>query len=353
LAIHVYERKNNKAHLRIHSHGDAIIKGVYMNTTHILTKFPVPAETSHYTLVLSQTGIQVPFNYTIKVFSMSVFRFNELPFYQHTQKIYSNWDWESSGGNITCPGFFLNPQFKLSISKPTATKTHCVITVSSPQNFPIGLVVFKSGTLIDTLTKTNLIIKSDVYKVNFNSVLCSFDAECYTVIPSSYEPDMAGDFTVTVYCDFPITIQPTGKEGEGMFRKILNGTWEKKYITCVTESVNSTYLLELQTNTKLRIRLRPMGPHRNKVPCRVEVVKKGDTNSMVSSGPLSISFQGVVLEHRFELQRTKPGTRTAMATMKPQEFHIQIQGEIMVTTDFELIVYHDNDIVLTESTTYY
>lgn len=88
-------------------------------------------------------------------------------------------------------------------------------------------------------------------------ILTAVLAGNYTIIASTYEPGLVGDFQLTVCSNTQYTIDSIPAEGAGMFRKVINSEWIVGYnaMGCSTYRNyhrNPRYLLEIRELTTVR-----------------------------------------------------------------------------------------------------
>ncbi|KAM3589448.1 cysteine protease [Umbelopsis sp. WA50703] len=257
ITLHVYNDTNGE---RVYHHGKAFKEGTYVNSPHILVRFNAPAGTSTYTLVFSQHEKLKTLYFSLKVFSFSPFQLTEVPqTYPIENKISGKWTEQTSGGNASNASFMNNPQWKLSIMPPESaetTKCGVIITLEAPKNFALLPVSFSAREVVS---------QTDSYQHGFCCCeLHDIKPGDYTIIASTYEPGLIGNFLLTVCSNTQYAIDSIPAEGAGMFRKVINSEWIVGYnaMGCSTYRNyhrNPRYLLEIRELTTVRVRLQTDG----------------------------------------------------------------------------------------------
>ena len=64
---------------RIYYEGNSLIKGMYVNSPHILVRFEVPQGQNEYTIVLSQHVKTRDLHFTLRAYAVCEFELREIP----------------------------------------------------------------------------------------------------------------------------------------------------------------------------------------------------------------------------------------------------------------------------------
>ncbi|KAF9909090.1 calpain 7 [Lobosporangium transversale] len=123
---------------RIYYEGNSLIKGMYVNSPHILVRFEVPSGQSEYTIVLSQHIKTRDLHFTLRAYAMCEFELREIPNkYAIERKFEDEWTEETAGGSGNNASFLNNPQYRLVVPVPPApqTATSVLFMLESPTDY--------------------------------------------------------------------------------------------------------------------------------------------------------------------------------------------------------------------------
>ncbi|CAO3624578.1 unnamed protein product [Cunninghamella blakesleeana] len=272
ITLHVYNDNNGE---RVFYPGEPFKEGLYVNSPHILVRFNAPPGTSKYTIIVSQHEKSRSLYFSLRAYSLAPFKLYEIPFpYSMEQKITGQWTEQTAGGNASKATYMHNPQWKITIpsidnnnynynntNQHQKISTGLLLMLEASKTFAVHLLLVEGGKRATSVSVRDIIAESGPYRHGF----CYFDLETikggdYTVIASTFEADLIGQFVLTAASNIPLTIEPIPAEGAGMFRKILNGEWISGYSAMGCPSYdnygkNPRYLLEVRELTTIRVRL--------------------------------------------------------------------------------------------------
>ncbi|CAO3666907.1 unnamed protein product [Umbelopsis vinacea] len=303
ITLHVYNDTNGE---RVYHHGKALKEGTYVNSPHILIRFNAPSGTSTYTIVFSQHEKLKTLYFSLKAFSFSSFQLTEVPqTYPIEQKISGRWTDQSSGGNASNASFMNNPQWKLTLLPPEfVDQRPCgiIIMLEAPKTFAVHLLLVEGGKRVASFAAKEVVSQTSSYQHGFCCCeLRDIKPGDYTIIASTYEPGLVGDFLLTVASNTQYTIDSIPVEGAGMFRKVINGEWIIGYsaMGCSTYRNyhrNPRYQLDIRELTTVRVRLQTDGIDPIP-PTNVTIYEKHPTaifgREVATSGPYTNVIQGV------------------------------------------------------------
>ncbi|KAF9564703.1 calpain 7 [Mortierella alpina] len=129
---------SHKQGTRIYYEGNSMIKGMYVNSPHILVRFEVPPGQNEYTIVLSQHVKTRDLHFTLRAYAACEFELREIPKkYAVEKKFEGEWSEETAGGSSYNAGFLNNPQYKLVVPVLVApqTTTSAFFMLESPKDF--------------------------------------------------------------------------------------------------------------------------------------------------------------------------------------------------------------------------
>ncbi|KAH8549492.1 hypothetical protein BGW37DRAFT_501400 [Umbelopsis sp. PMI_123] len=303
ITLHVYNDTNGE---RVYHHGKAFKEGTYVNSPHILIRFNASPGSSIYTIVFSQHEKLKTLYFSLKAFSFSQFELTEVPqTYPIEQKISGRWTDQSSGGNASHASFMNNPQWKLTISSPESTeqqKCGVIIMLEAPKTYAVHLLLVEGGKRVASFSPREVVSQTNSYQHGFCCCeLRDIKPGSYTIIASTYEPGLVGDFLLTIASNAEFTVDAIPVEGAGMFRKVINGEWIVGYnaMGCSTYRNyhrNPRYHLEIRELTTVRVRLQTDGIEPIP-PTNVTIYEKHPTaifgREIATSGPYTNVVQGV------------------------------------------------------------
>ncbi|ORZ25281.1 hypothetical protein BCR42DRAFT_445071 [Absidia repens] len=308
ITLHVYNDTNGE---RIYYPGEPFKEGTYVNSPHILVRFNAPPGTSSYTIVVSQHEKERSLYFSLRAYSLAPFKLLEVPLrYLVEQKISGQWNDLTAGGNASNASYMHNPQWRItipstnnSLNEPTTkSKTGLLLMLEAPKSFAIHLLLVEGGKRATSVSVRDILTESGPYRHGF--CYCEMEtlrAGVYTVVASTFEANLIGQFVLTAASDIPLIIEPISAEGAGMFRKIINGEWIPGYSAMGCPSYgsygkNPRYLLEVRELTTLRVRLQ--ADKIDPVPStNVTIYERHPTElfgkEIATSGPYTNVIQGV------------------------------------------------------------
>ncbi|KAF8963550.1 calpain 7 [Entomortierella lignicola] len=215
---------------RIYYEGNSMIKGMYVNSPHILVRFEAPPGQNEYTIVLSQHIKTRDLHFTIRAYATCEFELREIPNkYIVEKKIEGEWTEETAGGSSYNAGFLNNPQYRLVVPVLPApqTTTSVLFMLESPKDFASHVQLVNSqGKRVSCVWTKDIIAQSGEYRHGF----CYCEATDlrpgqYTVVVSTFDPDQIGKYKLTMQSHTELSLTPIPIEGAGMFKKILRSEW--------------------------------------------------------------------------------------------------------------------------------
>ncbi|KAK3814530.1 MAG: hypothetical protein JOS17DRAFT_722698 [Linnemannia elongata] len=215
---------------RIYYEGNSMIKGMYVNSPHILVRFEVPPGQNEYTIVLSQHVKTRDLHFTLRAYAVCEFELREIPNKYTIEKKYEDgWTEETAGGSSYNAGFLNNPQYRLVVPVLPAPQmtTSVLFMLESPKDFAAHVQLVNSqGKRVSCVWTKDIIAQSGEYRHGF----CYCEASDlrpgqYTVVVSTFEPNQIGKYKLTLQSHIDLSLTPIPIEGAGMFKKILRGEW--------------------------------------------------------------------------------------------------------------------------------
>ncbi|CAO3568001.1 unnamed protein product [Mortierella alpina] len=302
---------SRKQGTRIYYEGNSMIKGMYVNSPHILVRFEVPPGQNEYTIVLSQHVKTRDLHFTLRAYAVCEFELREIPKKYAIEKKYEDeWTEETAGGSSYNAGFLNNPQYKLVVPVPVApqTTTPVFFMLESPKDFAAHVQLVNSqGKRVSCVWTKDIIAQSGEYRHGF----CYCEANDlrpgqYTVIVSTFEPGQIGKYKLTLQSHIDMSLTRIPIEGAGMFKKILRGEWVLgvsamgwHHHQSLSYAKNPHFLVPITEMTTFMVRLQT--PEINPLPkINVTVFERLDEGvlgrEVSSSGPYTSVPQGVATE---------------------------------------------------------
>ncbi|CAB4384739.1 unnamed protein product [Rhizophagus irregularis] len=307
ITLHVYNDTNGE---KIYSDKTPWKKGAYVNSPHILVRFDAPTAITRYTIVVAQINRFKTLDFTLKCYSISPATLSEISKkYQNVKHISGKWTNQTAGGNPSNITYLNNPEYRVSISPPVSNspsdKPRVLLMLEGPKKFAMDVrMIWSNGKRIASLTTKDILMKSSGYRNGF--CYCEKDdikPGDYTIIVSTYEPGLIGEFTLTVASNVTFNVTSIPLEGAGMFKKIIQGQWIKGFNAMGYQHdfyLNPSYHLKISEMTTIKIRLQT--PEMNPTPTHIKVFEKRPNNllgrELANSGDFAYAgfIQGVCTE---------------------------------------------------------
>ncbi|CDS12974.1 hypothetical protein LRAMOSA05158 [Lichtheimia ramosa] len=334
ITLHIYDNTGGQ---RVYYPGDPFKEGTYVNSPHILVRFNAPPGTSEYTIVASQHEKAQSLYFTLRAWSLAPINLAEVPMrYSIEEKIVGQWTEQTAGGNASKPTYLNNPQWKIDIPAPEeyAADAGLLLMLEAPKSFAVHLMLVEGGKRVSSVSVRDVLAESGPYRHGFcYCELAHIASGSYTVVASTFEPDLIGQFILTVASNIKIHTESIPAEGAGMFRKVLHGEWICGYSAMGCPSYghygnNPRYHLEIRELTTVKVRLQA-----NKIEpvpsINVTIFEKHPTDlfgrEVATSGPYTNVVQGVATSE-VVLSQNQTGYIIVLATHEKN-----IAGEFTAT----------------------
>ncbi|OZJ03292.1 hypothetical protein BZG36_02273 [Bifiguratus adelaidae] len=339
--ITIYVYKDTKGE-KVYYPGKAMKEGTYVNSPHILMRFNASPGTSWYTIVVSQHEKSRTLNFSLRAFSTSKFKLGEVPRkYIYEQKIAGQWTELTAGGNTTNATFTNNPEWKLTIPESSA-QADVLLMLEAPRAFAVHAVLLRGGNRVSNVSFTDIISQSGDYRHGF--AYCealNLKAGEYTIIASTYEAGLLGQFFLTVASTVNFTCISLPLEGAGMYKQTIRDAWVGglNAMGCRRNyHLNPQYFIDVTEQTTIKIRLQT--PAIDPIPnTNVTVYERHPTQPLgkevATSGPYTNLIQGVVTTEKVLL----PNERGYTAIFATWEAGISGSFIAYVYTDRPVKVY--------------
>ncbi|CAG8512546.1 16685_t:CDS:10 [Funneliformis mosseae] len=305
LTKHITVTEENKDYITLHiyndTNGEKIYyprtpwkQGAYVNSPHILVRFNAPTGVSRYTIVVAQIEKAKSLDFTLKCYCMSKVILSEVP--KNYPNISGQWTSQTAGGNASNKTYLNNPEFRVSIMPPTSSdKARLLLMLEGPREHAIDVrMVWSNGKRIASLVPKDILMKSTGYRNGF--CYCEKDdvkPGDYTIVVSTYEPGLIGDFILTVASDVTFNVTPIPLEGAGMFKEGVNAVGCHRHNDYY---LNPSYHLKISEMIIVKIRLQT--PEISPTPMiHIKIFEKLSNNSLgkevANSGHYASFVQGV------------------------------------------------------------
>lgn len=316
---------------RIYYEGNSLIKGMYVNSPHILVRFEVPPGQNEYTIVLSQHLKTRDLHFTLRAYAVCEFELHEIPNkYRVEKKIEDSWTEETAGGSSYNAGFLNNPQYRLVVPVLPApqTTTSALFMLEAPKDFAVHVqLVSSQGKRVSCVWTKDIIAQSGEYRHGF----CYCEANDlrpgqYTVVVSTFDPGQIGKYKLTLQSHIDLSLTPIPVEGAGMFKKILKGEWSLgvsamgwHHHQSLSYAKNPHFLVPITEMTTFMVRLQT--PEMSPIPkINVTIFERLDEGvlgrEVCSSGPYTSVPQGVATD-TITLLPNQHGYLAVVSTLEP------------------------------------
>ncbi|KAF9427135.1 calpain 7 [Podila epigama] len=310
LSSHSQQVSENQG-TRIYYEANSLIKGMYVNSPHVLVRFEVPPGHNEYTIVLSQHLKTRDLHFTLRAYALCEFELKEIPNkYPKEKKIEGRWMESTAGGSSYNASFLNNPQYRLVIPVLPApqTTTSVLFMLEAPKDFAVHVQLVNSqGKRISCVWGKDIIAQSGEYRHGF----CFCEANDlrpgqYTVVVSTFDPGQIGKYMLTLQSHIDLTMTPIPSEGAGMFKKILRGEWVLgvsamgwHHHQSLSYVKNPHFLVPITEMTSFMVRLQT--PEMNPLPkINVTIFERLDEGvlgrEVCSTGPYTSIPQGVATD---------------------------------------------------------
>ncbi|CAG8621078.1 1912_t:CDS:10, partial [Paraglomus occultum] len=260
IALHVYNDTDGK---KIFYPKDPMIQGLYVNSPHILVRFDAQPGVSKYTVVVAQHEMSGLLYYTLRCFCQSPFTLCDVvDSYPIEKEVNGCWTQQTAGGHSSLITFLYNPQYKLSI-KPSPESIRVRLSLEGPLSYAMNVkLVWSQGKRVASVANKDIVVQSGG---EYRPAFCYCEKEDvqagdYTIIVSTYDAGLCGDFKLTVASNSEFQISEIPSEGAGMFKKVINGQWIGGVSAMGHQGYrdyyrNPCYLLQIKQLTTVKIRL--------------------------------------------------------------------------------------------------
>ncbi|KAI8979256.1 hypothetical protein BDF20DRAFT_868518 [Mycotypha africana] len=302
ITLHVYSKTNGK---RVFYPGTPFKEGTYVNSPHILVRFNAPAGWSDYTIVVSQHEKEHSLYFSLRAYSLAPFELREVPMrYSIEQKIQGQWTDQTAGGNACNATYLNNPQWKISIPNLNPP-VGLLLQLEAPKDYAVHILLVEGGKRVSGVSVRDILVESGPYRHGFcYCELPDIRPGEYTVVASTFEPDLLGKFILTLSSSVKVNVEPIPAEGAGMFKKVIQNEWVVGYNAMGCPSFgnydkNPRYLLKLRELTTIKVRLQgKRTDSSDSVPSMNVTIFERYPNEllgkeMATSGPYTNVIQGV------------------------------------------------------------
>ncbi|KAI7902573.1 uncharacterized protein BX663DRAFT_472916 [Cokeromyces recurvatus] len=341
ITLHVYNDTNGE---RVYYPGNPFKEGTYVNSPHILVRFNAPPGISDYTIVVSQHEKERSLYFSLRAYSLAPFKLQEIPLrYSIEQKVHSQWTEQTAGGNSCNASYLNNPQWKITIPTYSQQDTEgLLLQLESQKDFAVHLLFMEGGKRVSSVSVRDVLAESGPYRHGFcYCELPSIKPGDYTIVASTFEPDLIGKFILTVSSTVKVQIEPIPSEGAGMFKKVFHGEWIVGYSAMGCPSFgnydkNPRYLLETRELTTVKVRLQAKNNSDFVPSMNVTIYEKHPTElfgkEVATSGPYTNVIQGVATGD-VALSQNETGYIIVLATHDKD-----------IAAEFTVIIYSDRPV---------
>ncbi|CBQ72616.1 related to calpain-like protease PalBory [Sporisorium reilianum SRZ2] len=342
-------------------------KGAYVDGTHCLVRLKPPEHDDKqkhqhrsFTIVVSrrsESNALAPaqdVNYTLSVFSRYRMELSELQTrLPYCETVNGAWTARTAGGNATLSSFMSNPQYTLVVPAGAGEVQLQVTLECADRKMPVQVLLAYPGAgtgRVTHLTEGDVVLSSGMY--HHGLALCSTSRPgavgaqlrpgTYTLIASTFEAGMHGDFTLRVEATRPVTLKPIPQEGAGMFHRRLVSSWKRGVNACGSPA-NKAYL----SNPGWRFSLERTGGVVARI--KVETVRSSDgvrpyvnlalfaEDGALSEVASSGSYTDLTCGAAVERAKLRPGTYRLVASTYQPEVEAEFAVELYTTAKVDVV----------------
>lgn len=241
-----------------------ILDSPAVNTSYITTRVTIPPKKTYLIVLKAQDAKsnQNLIQYSLNAFSHQPITLKKAKDCYLTKKsVDSRWDTETAGGSWALPSYSKNPQFKLTITKPTPAGIYAF----SDTNLPLNVQLFWSrGKPIRGCCTKDVLCSSGQYVIGACSAeLKKIDPGEYTAVVSTYRPGYGSFQLLVASNDEQSSIEPIKPEFASKFCRSISDGWDGRYrrdiplkVNRQTDAVFHLYTLQIAKEATYRPNLR-------------------------------------------------------------------------------------------------
>ncbi|KAL3959069.1 hypothetical protein ACCO45_007231 [Purpureocillium lilacinum] len=217
MSILVFDNKGK----RVQVSDGATYRGPYVDSPQTLARLET-APGTQYTLVVDQHEFPLS-SYT---FTLSIFSHTELAVREaeesmsHFTEKTGSWGRRTAGGNPSCPTYYQNPQYKLSINRASPLS---ILLSTDSTNVHVHIdLIWARGERVSTIRVKDLVASSGEYRRGCAvAEVPELEAGDYTMVCSTFDAGQTADFAVRVASMVPVALSPIAADGAGRLRTAL------------------------------------------------------------------------------------------------------------------------------------
>lgn len=301
MSILIFDNQGQRVQL---SNGP-IYSGPYVDSPQTLARIDSKAGKA-YTVVVDQQALPLA-SYT---FSLSIFSNGQVNVKEaeerlsHFKEQKGTWNRRTAGGNSSCTTYFLNPQYKLSLSQATPIST--LLTTSDKDIHVHVDLIWARGKRASTVKAKDLVVSSGEYRRGCAiAELAMLEAGDYTLVCSTFEAQQTADFTLRIGSMSPITLEPIPADTAGKLRTPLAPFTLGGEGKCLKAPINASWV------TRAVVSIRGLAPP-----------SESDTRSL-SAVTIRISIMDGPESRRRVLAESKGDLEDSGAVIRTPEFDIE------------------------------
>ncbi|RIB09022.1 hypothetical protein C2G38_2044669 [Gigaspora rosea] len=290
-------------------------------------RFDAPHGESRYTIVVDNKNQEASemksLEFTLKCYCESQFKLTEIPkHYPIEKQVKGRWTAQTAGGNPDDITYLNNPQYRISIAPSSCIspgdKLRIHLMLEGPKEYAMHVnLVWGKGKRITSVLAKDILVESAGYHFGF----CYCEMEDirpgdYTIVVSTLEPGLIGDYILTVASNFNFSLTPIPLEGAGLFRRDINGEWIKGFNAMGCDdnadyNKNPCCHIKIKEMTTVKIRLQ--APDIKPSPMlSVKIYEKHPikflgneigNSGLYASYPQGVCTNEVTLQHNNEVQK--------------------------------------------------
>lgn len=201
-------------------------QGPYVDSPNTLLRYN-PAPGTAQTLVVTQTELPLStYSFTLSFFSHQPLTVTPAPPpLPHNVSVNGAWTRRTAGGSAAHPTYSTNPQYALTLSRPTPVS---LVLSTSARDLPIHIaLLFPPSAARPRVTAPSgrdiLVASAEYHRGSTSASTPLLDAGTYTLVLSTFEPHHLAPYTLTLSTAHPVTVAPIPADAAGQLRTAFPG----------------------------------------------------------------------------------------------------------------------------------
>lgn len=244
LSLHMFDSAT-----RVHGNQKPFQEAPLLDSPQRLVRLHLGAQLSATAVLVTEDLPAGKYNYTLSTYSREQVIVSEASSsFLYSAVAESTWTSQSNGGGFGNPDYNYSPQFALDVSGPSDVLFRLSSDVSTAVNVHL---LWGTGVPSSKLLLRDIVCSSPEYQLRKVLVEAHIRPGKYTLVCSTFEPGVGGEFRLNVQGTQPFTLRPLANEKSARLQqsqtldwhggKIINFTFSGERLTTASFSLNSAY----------------------------------------------------------------------------------------------------------------